>query len=33
MIETLIKIPGSGKGKTDYQKRKERKRFRRIASI
>lgn len=28
-----IKIPGSGKGKTAYQKRKERERFRRRASI
>ena len=28
-----IKIPGSGKGKTPYQKRKERERFRRRASI
>ena len=28
-----IKIPGSGKGKTTYQKRKERERFRRRASI
>jgi len=28
-----IKIPGSGKGKTAYQKAKDRKRFRRRASI
>jgi IS5 family transposase len=33
ILGVTIKIPGSGKGKTAYQKRKERERFRRRASI
>jgi transposase, IS5 family len=33
ILGVSIKIPGSGKGKTTYQKAKERERFRRRASI